>query len=145
MIALTSTILCLVISVTDGDTLKARCAVDGVEQVVSVRLGGIDAPEKAQPYGKLSKEALTALCDGVVATITPRSFDRRYGRTVADVECRGKDVGTEQVRTGMAWVYDRYAKGYSDLYAAQKAAQRAEVGLWAQDAPQAPWEYRKRR
>ena len=40
-------LLCLVVGITDGDTIKARC--DDVQ--VNIRLAEIDAPEKAQPWG----------------------------------------------------------------------------------------------
>lgn len=77
------------------------------------------------------------------ATITPKSKDR-YGRTVADVECQGKDVGQTQAQAGMAWVYDRYAKGYEALYPVQAEAQNAGRGLWSQQATP-PWEWRRER
>ena len=131
---------CQVFGVSDGDTIKVRC---GEGKQVTIRLSGIDAPEKAQPYGQRSKEALSGLCYQVQATITPKTKDR-YGRTVADVECRGKDAATEQVRTGMAWVYVKYAKGYEHLYQLQDAAKAAKLGLWADQAPEPPWEWRHR-
>ena len=129
---------CLVVGVTDGDTIKVRCS-DAL--MTTIRLAGIDAPEKKMPFGDRSKQALSDLCYQAQATISPKTTDR-YGRTVADVECRGRDAGTEQVRAGMAWVYDRYAKGYEPLYETQDAARSAHVGLWAGAAPQPPWEWR---
>ena len=45
----------------------------------------------------------------------------RYGRTVGRVECDGVDASAEQVRAGMAWVFDRYVKDRS-LYKLQDAA-----------------------
>ncbi len=93
------------------------------------------------PFGQRSKQALSALCYQQLATFAPKSTDR-YGRTVADVSCQGKDAGTEQVRTGMAWVYDRYAKGYEALYPLQDAAKASRIGLWADAAPMRPWEWR---
>lgn len=136
------TLLCLVIAITDGDTLKVRCGEPSQYEQITIRLGGIDAPEKKMPFGQRSKQALSDLCYQVQATITPKVKDR-YGRTVADVECQGKDAGTEQVRAGMAWVYDKYAKGYEALYVIQDAARAAHSGLWGDPAPQPPWEWRK--
>lgn len=43
---------CLVVGVSDGDTIKARCGVTGSYEEVKVRLNGIEAPEKRQPYGE---------------------------------------------------------------------------------------------
>ena len=132
---------CQVFGVSDGDTIKVRC---GEDDQLTIRLSGIDAPEKAQPYGQRSKEALSALCYQVLATITPRTKDR-YGRTVADVECLGKDAATEQVRTGMAWVYVKYSKSYEAFSPLQEAAKAARLGLWADPAPEPPWEWRHRK
>jgi endonuclease YncB( thermonuclease family) len=43
-------LLRLVVGITDGDTLAAKC--DGVQEQVKVRLAEIDAPEKKQRDGK---------------------------------------------------------------------------------------------
>lgn len=134
-------ILCLVVATTDGDTIKARCGEPGAYQQVTVRIAAIDAPEKAQLFGQRSKEHLSALCYKAEAVITQTATDR-YGRTVADVKCGKQDVATEQVRAGMAWVFDKYAKGYERLYPVQDAARSARIGLWADPAAVPPWEWR---
>ncbi|KAF1019655.1 MAG: hypothetical protein GAK30_02971 [Paracidovorax wautersii] len=135
-------LLCLIIGISDGDTLTARCGTPEAYEQVKIRLSAIDAPESRQAYGQRSKQALSDLCYRVEARITPRNKDR-YGRTVADVECRGRDAGQEQIRIGMAWVYDRYAKGYGHLYAIQDQAKAAQRGLWADVNPVPPWEWRR--
>lgn len=143
MSVVTATVLCLVVAISDGDTIKARCAGQDAEhpyQQIKIRLAGIDAPEKKQPFGQRSRQHLAELCFQVEAKITPRSTDR-YKRTVANVECRGKDAGMEQVRAGFAWVYDKYSKGYEALYPPQSEARAALRGLWSQPAVP-PWEWR---
>lgn len=142
---LSTALLCLVVAITDGDTLKARCpTADDAHpyEQVKVRLSAIDAPEKAQPFGRRSRQHLAELCFQVEAKITPKTKDR-YGRTVADVECRGQDAGKAQVQAGMAWVYDRYSKGYEALYQLQDEARTAGLGLWSHPGAVAPWEWRK--
>lgn len=42
-----SVLLCLVVAITDGDTLKARCAEDGSYQQTKVRLAGLRRPAPA--------------------------------------------------------------------------------------------------
>jgi endonuclease YncB( thermonuclease family) len=42
----------------------------------------------------------------------------------------------------MAWVYDRYVKGYEHLYPLQEAARQARIGLWSMEAVP-PWEWRR--
>lgn len=131
---------CKVVAVNDGDTLAALCADH--EQVVKVRLAEIDAPEKAQPFGNRSKQSLSDLCFGKPAEIVPTAKDR-YGRTVAHVSCAGVDANAEQVRRGMAWVYEKYATPNSRLYALQYEARSAHRGLWSELSSSPPWEWRK--
>jgi endonuclease YncB( thermonuclease family) len=128
----------LVVAISDGDTLTVR--PDGGEQM-KVRIAEIDAPESRQPFGAASKRSLSDLCFKVRAEIRPQKTDR-YGRTVARVSCRGKDASAHQVRTGMAWVFDRYVTD-SALYKLQDEARAAGRGLWSEPAPVPPWEWRQ--
>jgi endonuclease YncB( thermonuclease family) len=93
------------VGISDGDTLTARCGRAGAYERVRVRIAAIDAPEKAQPYGQRSKQALSSICFQEKALITEIDTDR-YGRTVADVSCNGEDAGSRMVADGWAWVYD---------------------------------------
>lgn len=127
-----------VIEVSDGDTLKVL--YNG--RRITIRLDQIDAPEKRQPFGLQSRESLRTLCLGALAAIEPVETDR-YGRTVARVECAGVDAGREQLRTGHAWVYWRYAREV-ELFDLQTDARRTRAGLWADPAPVPPWQYRQR-
>jgi len=77
-----------------------------------------------------------------VRPIAPGGGLDRYGRTVAHVSCNGIDANTEQVRAGMAWVFDRYVIDRR-LYALQDEARTAHRGLWADAQPVAPWEWRR--
>lgn len=132
---------CLVVGIADGDTLTARCGIPGAYEQIKVRLSAIDAPEKKQPFGNVSRQHLADLCFQQQATITQKSKDR-YGRAVADVQCQGKDAGEEQVRAGLAWVYLQYAKGYTRLPPLEADARAARRGLWSDKSPVAPWEWR---
>lgn len=130
----------LVVAISDGDTLTVR--PDGGEQL-RVRVAEIDAPESRQPFGAAAKRSLSDLCFRERAEIRPQKRDR-YGRTVARVTCRGQDASAHQVRSGMAWVFDRYVTDRS-LYRLQDEARAAGRGLWSEPAPVAPWEWRKAR
>ena len=127
-----------VIGISDGDTLTL---LSGREQI-KVRLTEIDAPEKAQLFGNRSRQSLSTLCFNKTATLDDQGKDR-YGRTLARVYCDGIDANAEQVRRGMAWVYDRYVTDRS-LYGLQDEARAARRGLWADPAPVPPWEWRHR-
>ena len=133
-----SVLFCLVVAVSDGDTLTARCGRPGAYQQLKVRVAAIDAPELGQAHGQASRRQLVQLCMGERARIDPVERDR-YGRTVAHVRCSDTDVATEQVRTGMAWVYTRYAAGRPQLAPLERLARASGTGLWAQRRPMAPW------
>lgn len=129
---------------SDGDSFVVR-AEDG--RRVPVRLSAIDAPEKNQLHGDVSRRALLALVDEKTLTIIPVKRDP-YGRTVAKVMAGEVDVGLEQVRTGMAWHYKRYeseqtVRDRRAYAAAEQRAREASLGLWAQPDPIPPWRFRE--
>ncbi len=129
-----------VVSVHDGDTLTVL--VD--RRQVKVRLAEIDAPELGQPFGTRSRQSLGDLCARKQAVVADRGLDR-YGRTLARVTCGGIDANAEQVRRGWAWVFIRYAPKDSPLYRLEAKAKRDKRGLWADDEPVPPWEWRRMR
>jgi endonuclease YncB( thermonuclease family) len=127
-----------VVRVSDGDTLTVLVA----SKQVKVRLVEIDAPESKQAFGERSRKSLGAMCAGQQATVRFSSRDK-YGRVLGRVECQGLDANAEQVRRGMAWVYDRYVTDRG-LYALQNEARATHLGLWADKTPTAPWVWRAR-
>jgi endonuclease YncB( thermonuclease family) len=127
-----------VIRVADGDTITI---LRGKEQV-RIRLAEIDAPEKGQAFGEKSRQHLAGLCAGVIAQVVDHGKDR-YGRTIGRVYCNGKDVSAEQVKVGLAWVYDHFVSDQS-LYELQSAAKVSRLGLWADKNPVPPWEWRRK-
>ena len=136
---------CLVVSVTDGDTIKVRCGEQGVYEQITIRLAEIDAPERKQAFGNRAKDALGALCHEAIATIKPTTKDR-YGRIVARVECRGVDANSAMVKQGMAWAYTKYQT--DPIFPQLELQARAKrIGLWVDlksvKSPVAPWEWRK--
>lgn len=131
---------CKVVGVSDGDTITALCQDN---ERLKIRLAEIDAPEKAQPFGMRSKQSLSDMCFGKQVEIAKQARDR-YGRTVARIQCDGTDANAEQVRRGMAWVYDKYVKDRS-LYQLQDQAKAEHIGLWTDDSPTQPWVWRKAR
>lgn len=137
-----------VVNVSDGDTVKVYRL--GVPET-KVRLLGIDAPEKNQPFGQKAKEALNAKVAGKVVIVEAGKPDR-YGRLLARLKLDGKDVNLSMVEEGWAWHYAQYARsqylGDAEAYAAaQGRARSAHVGLWADTAQAAvpPWEFRAER
>jgi endonuclease YncB( thermonuclease family) len=124
--------------VVDGDTLDVL--LQGKR--LRVRLVDIDAPEQKQPDGLRSRQSLIQICAGEIATLESRGRDRN-GRMLAHVVCDTTDANAEQVRRGMAWVFERYAAPDSPLYRVQNEARAARRGLWSEAAPIAPWQWRR--
>jgi endonuclease YncB( thermonuclease family) len=127
-----------VVSIQDGDTLTILVS----RKQIRVRLTEIDAPERRQPFGTRSRQSLSEMCAGREARVLDQGNDR-YGRTLGRVICAGTDANAEQVRRGMAWVFERYAPKDSQLYSVQREARAARRGLWHDSNPVPPWEWRR--
>jgi micrococcal nuclease len=123
--------------VVDGDTVYLS---DGAK----IRLYGIDAPERRQPYGLDARDALAAMAAGPVRSeATGRD---RYGRTIAVVWIDGVNVNRELIRMGAAWVYPKYCTAdFCDGWEAlESTARDHRRGLWADPDAVPPWEWRRR-
>jgi endonuclease YncB( thermonuclease family) len=138
---------CVVIGISDGDTLTARCAAGNTAVSTKIRLSAIDAPEKRQPFGAAARKSLATLTYGKSVEAACQKTDR-YGRRVCSVVSDGTDVGLEQLRAGLAWHYKAYA-GEQPVperiaYAqSERAAQTAGRGLWQDADPVPPWQWRR--
>ncbi len=132
------------VNVQDGDSFRLRLPTG---QAVRVRLAAIDAPELGQPHGEQARDALAALLRHGPLRLDAYKTDP-FGRYVANVSTPEGDVGLAMVQAGDAWHFTRYAREQlpSDRqrYAqAQRDAQRARRGLWAEPRPVAPWDHRR--
>ena len=126
-----------VVAVADGDTLTLLDA-DNVQH--KVRLHGIDAPERRQPFGTKAGDRLAELTKGKAATVNVIGRDK-YGRTLGRIEVAGQDVNRAMVADGLAWHYVRFSDD-ARLAGAERDARAAQRGLWADAAPVPPWEWR---
>lgn len=134
-----------VVAIADGDTLTV---LDSQRRQHRVRLAGIDAPEKRQPFGDRSRQSLAALAFRHSASVEWHKLDR-YGRIVGVVKVRGADVGLQQVRLGLAWHYKQYQREQSaserrEYAAAEVHARESRLGLWRDPEPEPPWDFRRR-
>ncbi len=132
-----------VVAVADGDTVTV---LDGTNTQHKIRLAGIDAPEKKQPYGQRSKQSLSDLVFEKNVTVETDKRDK-YQREVGKVMVGGLDANLEQVTRGMAWHYKQYELEQTAndrrLYDfAEKEARVAKRGLWADADPMPPWDFR---
>ena len=130
-----------VIKVADGDTITI---LDSENKQIKIRLYGIDAPERAQDFGKVSREYLAELVAGKTVNVTVLDTDR-YGRSVGRIEIEGKEVAEEMLKFGLAWLYTTYCKmpeceHWKEL---ETQAKTDKIGLWSNPTAQAPWLWRK--
>ena len=133
-------LLCLVVGVSDGDTVKVRCG-EGEQQ--RVRLAQIDVPKKGQAHGQRARQELSDLIYGKAIEMLPVDTDR-YGRTVAQLWLQGTDVNFEMMRLGFTWCYRKYLHDQSCLEQ-EAAAKKDKRGLWQESEPVPPWEWRHAR
>ncbi|OGP26553.1 MAG: hypothetical protein A2X91_01995 [Deltaproteobacteria bacterium GWB2_65_81] len=125
--------------VVDGDTLRVRTS--GNAEAVTVRLIGIDAPERSHPtLGKefLSDESaahLASLCRGKTVRMEKDgeetdTYDRLL-RYVFLTPSDGRLLNEEMLRVGMARAYTRFPHSRTDAFLAAEAdARRKGRGLW---------------
>lgn len=128
-----------VTDILDGDTIK----VFRNHRNVTIRLNGIDAPEKNQAYGHKSTEFVALQAFGKDVTVQTFGLDK-YGRTIGDVYLPdGTLLNKELVKAGLAWWYCKYS---ADQFLAQLEieAREARRGLWQDPKPVPPWVFRKR-
>lgn len=137
--AFASTLSGKVVSVADGDTITVLTS----EKVqIKVRLKEIDAPEKDQPYGQKSKEALSNLIFGKNVSVEWSKTDK-YGRILGRVFFEKVDINLQLVKGGYAWAYTQYLTDEL-IKKAETEARSSKIGLWALQADQIipPWQWR---
>lgn len=151
--ALAATLECKVTGISDGDTVS--CFDPERRKVEKIRLRGIDAPERKQPFGTRSQQHLADLVHGKTVTIHWNKRDR-WKRIIGAVwvepaDCPGcghtLDAGRAQLSVGMAWWFRRYAKDQPreerHAYEFEEGEARARsVGLWRDPQPIPPWDWR---
>ena len=133
-----------VIKVIDGDTITI---LDANKEQFKIRLSGIDAPEKKQAFGNVSKKSLSEMIAGKEVKVDYNKRGR-YDRIIGKVLLNNVDVNLEQVKRGLAWHYKQYEREQEvedrALYAQEEyLAQKDRLGLWKEKNPIPPWDFRK--
>jgi endonuclease YncB( thermonuclease family) len=133
-----------VINVHDGDTITV---LDPYNEKFHIRLQGIDAPELKQSFGPVSQQNLSRLVLGKQVEIYWAKVDK-YRRTVGTIMLDGHDVNIEQVKGGFAWHFKKYADEQPapdrvTYAAAEQSARAASLGLWQEQNPTMPGEWRQ--
>lgn len=127
-----------VTKIIDGDSI---IVVGNDKKEYEVQIEGTDAPETKQPFGKESTEALSKMLKDKKVKVTWEKADN-FDRLLAQVFVDDKHANLEMIKSGMAWHFKRYNKS-EVLAKAETEAKEAKRGLWADEKPTAPWDYRK--
>lgn len=133
-----------VVKILDGDTIEI---IDSRNSTTRIRLQAIDAPEKTQAFGNRARQRLSELIFNRIVTLETSGRDI-YGRTISKVLFYNKDVCLQLIQEGFAWHFKRYADSQSksdrESYSqAEETSRQQKLGLWADEHPVPPWQYRK--
>ncbi len=122
-------------AVIDGDTVELDYS--GYSQQAD--LADIDAPELRQPFGRQARQYLSGLILNKTVTVTSMKTEKgsRAEVELYVLDGRMRSVNRIMVKNGYAW-------SLSGRYAMQeKLARRAHAGLWSQNRPLNPAEFRR--
>lgn len=128
--------------VIDGDTLVVQRASTG--QKITIRLHGIDCPEAKQAGGLEAKDRAKEVVEGKRVGVVDLGEDK-YTRTLGAVVelADGNSLQEILLSEGLAMVYKQYCKNCKQWERLQAQAKKAKLGIWQDDDPMPPWEYRK--
>lgn len=127
-----------VTGVKDGDTFEVLR--DGKPE--RVRLVDIDSPESSQPFGKAAKKFASELCFGKIVRVEPKKKRDKYGRILGTIYVDDSvNVNARMIAAGYAWRY-KYSKN-KEYGTRQQQARQNRIGLWIEDNPMDPWQWRK--
>jgi micrococcal nuclease len=130
----------IVTRIVDGDTLVVRMQTGET----TVRLLGVDCPERDQPFGSQATAILHRLTDGQTVEVRSTGKDR-YGRVLAHLHTsKGAWINLGMVEQGAAWTYRAKRDEYwAELKEAERKAREDRRGLWAGENPIYPGDWRK--
>lgn len=131
-------------NIVDGDTIKVKMG----DEVVTVRIIGVDTPEVKDPrnpvqyYGKEASAFTKKLLDRKRVYLEPDQGTKLeqdvFGRSLAHVwrVFDRKLVALVIIQNGYGHYYSKYPfkQDYMDLYRdAEKSAREQKLGLWKED------------
>jgi endonuclease YncB( thermonuclease family) len=110
-----------------------------------IELFGIDAPELNQPWGRTATDRLYSLLTGRFVVITGAN-PGEDGVVAGSLTFRDRDVALDLIHDGLAWSTILPANDGATLHpypAAEFQARIARRGLWSDETPIPPWEWRR--
>lgn len=136
--AVANSFLANVVSVADGDTLTINN--DGTQQQVT--LEDVDAPEITQPHGEAAQRFTANLC--LRKRVEVVQTETEDGKTLVKIKLpNGSDLAENLLRNGWAWYRQKQEIPNVALRHLEESARHSHLGLWQDEHPEPPWEYRK--
>jgi micrococcal nuclease len=125
-------------TVEDGDSFEV---ITADKKKIMIRLFGVDCPEDGQGFSSKAKLFVEAMCKGKNLKIVKNTIDPK-GRLVADVYLPdGKSIAKELIKAGYGWHYKQYSND-KELDQLEQEARKGKKGLWIENNPLPPWDYR---
>lgn len=130
--------------VVDGEDI----AVLSQGHLVKVKLIGVAAPDKDQSYAGIARQHLSDLILNKYVVV--RYSALREGYIVGQILLEKMDVGAQMLRDGVGWYNKSDEANLSEIerqvyQGSQDAARHERRGLWQEESPISPWDYRKAR
>jgi endonuclease YncB( thermonuclease family) len=130
-----------VIAIKDGDTIEVLFE----NNPITIRFAHVDCPEikKSQPFGQAAKRFTSQICFGQIVTVENEGKFDRYKRLIAVIiNDKNVNINKELVKAGLAWHFLKYSTdtSYDEL---ELLARQSKIGLWADENPIPPWDWRK--
>jgi micrococcal nuclease len=124
--------------VVDGDSFYTS-------ENIEIRIYGADAPENTrghnQPFGIEATNFTRRLIEGKTVKLITKDHDKYHREVAKVILANGDDLSELLIKAGLAWASKRYSpKAY---YNEEIEAKNKRVGLWVQDNPINPYNFRK--
>lgn len=128
-----------VVKIFDGDTYELLTTD---YQQIKIRMEGIDAPERDMAFHSVSRRYLSDLIFKKEIKFRKTGEDI-HGRSLGFTYLEdGTDINLKMIEAGMAWHFKRY--NHDKIYEnAENKARVLKLGLWQDEQPTPPWEFRK--
>ena len=127
----------VVLSVQDGDTITVK----DKNETYKVRMAAIDCPEKKQAHGDVATSVTTNMLLGQKVQLRSHKRDL-YNRVIAEVYKEDLYINQYLVQMGHCWAYMTKDE---EMLGLEKQARSLHTGLWMDENPVPPWEFRKKK
>lgn len=129
-----------VVSVRGPDLIRVSHPVKGV---VTIMLYGVDAPENGQPFFKQAKKFVQKRLQGQEVDVLELETPQKIVTGVIVLD--GININELVLKSGYGWVYKEFCDQdfCTEWLSYEEQARNNKKGLWQDDDPSPPWEWRR--